>query len=87
MQKTLKALITALSHEPMKTHNPSIQFKMMSSIGMLEEKKNLQEEILSILPYAITLEYQETIQGNVWQKVNKIIKHLKYMIKKKQKPS
>ena len=68
MQKPLKALITDLGHEPMKTHKPSIQLKMMSSIGVLEEKKNLQEEILSILPYAITLEYQGTIQGNVWQK-------------------
>jgi len=73
-QKALKVLITARGHEPMKTHKTSIQLKIMIGIGMLEEKKKLQEEILSILPYAITLEDQETIPKHGWQTVNKIIK-------------
>jgi HEPN domain-containing protein len=73
-QKVLKALITALGHEPMKTHKPPIQLKMIISMGILEEKKNLQEEILSILPYAITLEDQGTIPRYGWQTLNKIIK-------------
>ena len=73
-QKALKAIITALGFEPIKTHKPTLQLKGLIAGGLIQLEKHIMDKLQNIISYAISLEDQGTIPRYGWETVNRIIK-------------
>ena len=84
-QKALKAIITTLGFEPIKTDKPTLQIKALIAGGLIQLEKQLMEKLQTIISYAVSLEDQGVMPGYGWETRNRIIKPSEIYDKEKAK--
>ena len=84
-QKALKAIITTLGLEPIKTHKPALQIKALIAGGLIQLEKQLMEKLQTIISYAVSLEDQGVMPKYGWETRNRIIKPSEIYDKEKAK--